>query len=88
MICQICGREPPESFLEKHHLVPKCKKGKETIDVCADCGNQLHALFSIKEMEYTYNNLNEILLNERVQKWIKWIRKKKEFGAVCMKVKK
>ena len=71
MLCQICGRETPEDFLEKHHLVPRCKKGKDIIDVCIDCGNQLHLIFSIKQMEYFYNTLEEILANEKVQKWVK-----------------
>ena len=88
MLCQICGRETPEDFQEKHHLIPRSKKGKETIIVCCDCGNQLHLLFTIKQMEYTYNTLEEILANEKVQSWVKWIRKKKDFGTVCMKVKK
>lgn len=88
MICSICRRETPEGFQESHHLVPRCKDGKETIDVCCDCGNQLHNFFTIKEMEYTYNTLETILADERVQTWIRWVRKKKEFGTVCMKVKK
>ena len=88
MLCQVCGRETPEDRLERHHLIPKCKKGKETIDVCIDCGNQLHQLFTIKQMEYTYNTLEEILANDKVKTWIKWISKKKDFGSVCMKIKK
>lgn len=88
IICPICRRETPEAYIEKHHLVPRVKHGKETIDVCCDCGDQLHNIFSIKELEYIYNTLETILANERVKTWIRWIRKKKEFGTVCMKEKK
>lgn len=87
MKCSICHRETPEAYAEKHHLVPKSKHGKETIDVCKDCGNQVHQLFKIKELQTTYNTLEALLSNERVQTWIRWISKKKEFGF-CMKAKK
>lgn len=39
MKCIFCNRETPEQYLEKHHLTPKCKKGKDTIAVCCDCGD-------------------------------------------------
>lgn len=85
--CRLCGRETPEEYQEKHHLVPKCKKGKEKEVVCCDCGDQLHNLFDNKELEREYNTIEKLLENERVQKWIKWIRKQSRFG-ICMKSKK
>ncbi|MBL8027343.1 MAG: HNH endonuclease [Fibrobacteres bacterium] len=85
--CQLCAREAPDEYLEKHHLTPKSKGGTETIVCCIDCGNQVHKLFTIKELEHTYNTLNSLLLNEKVIKWVSWVRKKNDFG-VCMKTKK
>ena len=85
--CRICKRAVLKQFLEKHHLVPKAKKGKEIILVCCDCGNQIHKLFSIKELTKQYNSLEKLLNNEKIQRWIEWIRKRKEFG-ICMKAKK
>ena len=85
--CSICRRNAPDEYTEKHHLVPKSRKGKKTIIVCHDCGNQIHKIFSNKELEKQYNSLESILANEEIQKWIKWIQKKKRFGF-CMKSKK
>jgi hypothetical protein len=95
--CAICGRPTPEEYQEKHHLVPKSRSHRKkhrkneaeikTILVCTNCGDQLHSLFSIHELENIYNNLETIIADERVQKWIKWIRKKKGF-SVCVKTKK
>ena len=87
--CTICGRETPEEYQEKHHLVPKAKGGKETIIVCIDCGNQLHKLFTNKELKSIYNTVTKILANEKVKKWVEWLRTKQEnrFG-ICMKHKK
>jgi hypothetical protein len=38
-------------------------------------------------MERIYNTVEAILGDERVQKWVKWVRKKKDF-SVCTKTKK
>jgi 5-methylcytosine-specific restriction endonuclease McrA len=88
MKCAVCKREITHiKYSEDHHLVPRCKKGKNTILVCVDCGNQIHNLFSIQELTKSYNTLESLLADQKVQKWIQWIKNKKEFGF-CMKVKK
>ena len=90
MHCQICDRDTPENFLEKHHLTPKAKHGAklDTIFVCCNCGDQLHQLFTNKELAKTYNTLEKILANEKIIKWIKWIQNKPNDFSVCMKKKK
>lgn len=84
--CSIHGELVPDEFMEKHHLNPKEKKGP-TIPVCVACGDQLHLLFTRKELANKYNTLEKLLANEKVQKWIQWIRNKKDL-SVCMKIKK
>ena len=85
MICSVCKREVEDIYLEKHHLIPKCKKGKETIDVCGDCADALHQFMSIKEMQKKYNTLDRILEHPKVQNWIEWIHKRPNILNVCMK---
>jgi hypothetical protein len=87
--CLICGRNTPEKFAEKHHLTPVSKKGrrKEKALVCIDCGDHIHEVFTNNELRDNYNSLEALRTNERIQKWIKWIRKQKKFG-VCHKKKK
>lgn len=86
--CKICGRLTPLEYVERHHLVPKSRKGKDTIIVCRSCGSQVHKLFSNKKLAKLYNNLDAILADERIQKWIKWIRNKPNDFGVCMATKK
>lgn len=90
MKCELCGREfdLKEAF-EIHHLDPKArgKKGNKII-VCTACGDQIHQLFSNKELSVFYNTLESLLENENIQKWIKWIGKKNFPAHVCMKKKK
>jgi 5-methylcytosine-specific restriction endonuclease McrA len=88
LACSICGRIAPDaSCMERHHLVPQGRAGKDTIPVCVDCGNQIHMLFSNNDLRYKYNTLEALLSDERVQKWVRWIRKRPYFG-VCAKEKK
>lgn len=89
MICPICERTPPHAALvEKHHLKPKSRggKGTETLLVCKDCADQIHLLFTNKELEREYDTLEKLLAHPKIQKWRKWVKNKK-FG-VCMKTKK
>jgi hypothetical protein len=87
MICSICGRNIPDNCTSKHHLIPRCKKGRVLIVCCTDCGEQIHKLFTIKELENEYNTLESLKAHPKMQTWIRWIRKKREFGF-CMKSKK
>jgi len=86
--CRLCDRDMfLKAHSERHHLIPKSKKGKITAWVCVDCGNQVHRLFTNKELEKEYNTLEALKSHPDVQIWIKWIRKQKRFG-VCHKTKK
>jgi len=86
--CPICGRVVPENLWENHHLVPKSKKGKETIRVCVLCGDALHQLIPLKEMTKRYNTLEKIMEHPKVQNWVKWIETKPNKWALCFKKKK
>jgi len=50
-----------------------------TVPICRPCHDQLHALFTEKELEREYNTLELLLQHPDVQKWLVWI-KKKQFG--------
>jgi hypothetical protein len=56
----------------KHHLIPKSKGGKTTIDCCETCENFLHKTWSHNELRDTYNNVKTILADVKFQKFLKW----------------
>jgi hypothetical protein len=88
IFCPVCKRVPPQ--FEKHHLKPRSQeKGirKKTIFVCIDCGDQIHQLFTNKELAKEYDTLEKLLADPKIQKWIAWVKNKKKFG-ICMKTKK
>jgi len=86
--CPLCERIVPSIHQEKHHLIPKCKKGKETVVVCCDCGDMIHQLFDEKILARNLNSIDNIRNEERMLKWIAWIRKKPNHFRINMKKKK
>lgn len=97
IICPICKRNIPEEYQEEHHLIPRQVSRrnkyakidvKETANVCKNCGDQIHKLFSIKELADNYNTIEKILMHPDIQKWASWIGKKPNDFSVCMKEKK
>lgn len=85
MKCSLCGREV--SKLEFHHFYPgkKRRKDESGIDVCEQCGDQIHLMFSNTELRTKYNNLQS--LKEAMQSYISWIKDKPE-SRFSVKVKK
>lgn len=67
--CVLCNLS---TFTRKHHIVPKSKGGKETVDCCETCENFCHSTWSHNELRDTYNNVETILANEKFQKFLKW----------------
>lgn len=88
LICPICNRLVPDNSVEKHHLVPKSKKGKVTVDLCRSCGDAIHQFISISELNKQYNTVEKIKSHPKIENWIKWISKKPNDFSVCMKSKK
>jgi hypothetical protein len=75
MICPICDRPLDENFNE-HHLIPRTFKGTEVVNVHRICHNQLHALWSEREMLNYYHTVERMLSDERLQKFVAWVKKK------------
>ncbi|MCA9074083.1 MAG: hypothetical protein KDA93_03550 [Planctomycetaceae bacterium] len=75
--CVVCEHEYPRSELTKHHLVPKSRRGKETVLTCRACHSQIHALFTEKELERHYGTQDLLLDAEALQPWIAWIRRRR-----------
>lgn len=90
--CSICSRITPEEFQEKHHLFPrksrKSKKKNDIIILCCSCADILHQLFTNKELRQQYNSIENILSNDKIQKWIKWVSKKPKNFSICIAKKK
>lgn len=86
--CELCEREV--ASITKHHLIPKTRhKNKfnkknfsrsevkeRVIWICRPCHNNIHAVYSEKELAREYNTLEALQAQAPIQKFTKWIRNK------------
>ena len=77
MECPLCTREAPDNRISDHHLIPKSRGGgpQDTVPICIDCHNGVHAFFTNKELEKEYNTVDALLADEKFAKHTKWLSK-------------
>jgi hypothetical protein len=75
--CELCRRRVPQSLITLHHLTPKERGGRaeHRTPLCKPCHKQVHATYSNKELEQLYSDLDALRGAERMQPFLKWIRK-------------
>lgn len=85
--CELCARQLP---LTRHHLIPKALHDKPyvqkryakseritaTLWVCRACHNQIHRLFTEKELALTYNSREALLADPRLLTFVEWLASK------------
>lgn len=75
--CPLCKREMIKGVrTSKHHLVPKSEKGKETLYLHDICHQKIHSVFTEKELAKEYNNVDALLTNLEIQKFVQWVKNK------------
>ena len=84
--CELCGRK--DSRLTKHHLIPRQKgggssrvKAGETCPIawlCKQCHNQVHALFTNRELKMHYSTIEKLKAHPAIIKFIEWITKRNQ----------
>lgn len=82
--CPLCRR--PNYHPSDHHLVPKCRGGKETATVCRDCHRAIHACFTNKELEREFSTVEKLLTNQTFAAMVLFISK--QDGRVHIKATK
>ena len=75
--CPICDRDMWKgNSIDKHHMVAKCRGGKETEYLHKICQRKIHSIWTEKELEKEYNDSEKIKEHEEMQNFIKWVNKK------------
>ena len=86
-VCELCLRQAP---LTRHHLIPKALHGKSyvrkrfarqeritaTLWICRPCHNQIHRLFSEKELALSFNTRDALLADPRLRTFVDWLSTK------------
>lgn len=87
--CELCERTTVP--LTKHHLIPKARHNKRVrrdhgadrnrvAMMCRPCQDQIHSLFTEKELEREYHTVDLLKKSEKVRDWIEWVRKRPTWG--------
>jgi hypothetical protein len=71
-----------------HHLVPKSRGGTVTQTLCRDCHQAIHATFTNKELEATYNTPETLLSHAGLRAMVKFIAKQDPGGKVRVRPSK
>ncbi len=73
--CELCQREDVEVTI--HHLTPKEMGGTflPTAKLCIPCHKQIHSLYTNAELAARLNTISDLKQDEKIHKFIKWIRK-------------
>jgi len=75
--CPLCGRIMGRNgSMEEHHLIPKSLKGKETITLHKICHQKIHSVFTERELQRQFNNIETIKKHIEIKKFIKWVSKR------------
>lgn len=77
-VCPLCGREIPAHLESRHHLTPKLKGGKHgpIAIMHSICHSKIHSLFSEAELARNYSSVEELLEDEEIAKFVKWVQKR------------
>ncbi len=78
--CALCGRELGRR-VERHHVVPKSKGGREVVPVHPICHRKIHKVFSNTELA-AFASLEPIKDVPEMARFIRWLaRKPPDFHA-------
>lgn len=75
MLCGLCERGLGK-VADRHHLIPKSRKGKETVTIHKICHRKIHSTFTEKELEQYYNTFERLKESKEIQNFINWVSKK------------
>lgn len=74
-LCPLCTR-PLGNVWDRHHLIPKSRKGTEVISIHKICHDKIHSVFTEKELDDYYHTIPRLKESEHIIKFIKWVSKK------------
>ncbi len=76
LVCPLCERPIPPAQRDAHHLVPKCKGGRQTEYLHRICHRQIHALLSETQLARQYATVDALLAHPELQTFLAWVKTK------------
>src|SRR4051812_34598130 len=83
--CWLCGR-PTGTTIVWHHPVPKSRGGRDTVPMHGICQQTLIANFTNSELQHYGTDVDLLLANPKVRKFVDWVATKDpDFTATTAK---
>ena len=74
-VCAFCNREVPT---RGHHVVPRCKGGRDIAPTCHPCEDFIHKTWTHNELRDEFNTVEKIRSDPRFRKFLRWLYKQQE----------
>jgi hypothetical protein len=75
--CPLCGRKlVAGGSVNRHHLVPRSRNGREVVALHRICHSAIHAALSEKELERRYNTIEKLRNHPQLSRFVTWVRRK------------
>ena len=74
-ICPLCGR-PLGERVERHHLVPRSRGGRETVDIHPICHRKIHTTLSEREIVDRYATVEALKTHPDIARFVRWLKSK------------
>ena len=74
-VCVFCQRQVPT---RGHHVVPRCKGGRETVPACPSCEDFIHKTWSHNELRDDFNTVEKVVADPRFQKFLRWLGRQQD----------
>ena len=75
-LCPLCHRPLGLENIDRHHLVPKSRKGKVQEPIHKICHRKIHATYTEKELEKRFHTWDELRAQEPIKIFIEWVKDK------------
>ncbi len=73
-ICPLCRRPLGDpDLVERHHLVPRSRGGRETVLLHAICHRKIHSLFTEAEIAAGYSSIAALRAHPEIRKFVRWL---------------
>src|SRR5436190_9374916 len=70
--CAFCNRHVAT---REHHVVPRCKGGRETAPTCRSCEDFIHKTWTHNQLRDDFNTVEKIQADPRYHKFLRWLQK-------------
>ncbi|MCS6877182.1 MAG: HNH endonuclease [Geminicoccaceae bacterium] len=75
--CPLCGRPMiAGASVDRHHLVPRSRGGRETVFMHRICHRKLHSLWNERELERSFCDIEAIRAHPEIRKFVAWLANK------------